>query len=559
MLNLSNKILCSNCFAELSADCDHCDVCSFDTKTYTPDPGVLAAGTILLGKYVVGKVLGRGGFGITYLGYDINNDKKVAIKEYLPEGLAYRNPDSSLVSTYPGEKEEYYKNGAEKFYEEAKTVSKFNGHPNIVNVYEFFYENNTAYFVMEYIEGVDFKHYLAQKGGRISSEEAVELLKPVMDALMIVHSTGLLHRDVSPDNIYITNTGDLKLLDFGAARQILGEKSKSLSVILKQGYAPLEQYQKNGNQGPWSDIYALGATIYYAICGRTPDDVMSRVYVDELKMPSQMGFEIPESLEMILRKMLAVKESERYQSIIDLKHDLNYFVEKDGEPKKLQDVSDKENKKGKTNRRFHLTNDKKIILALLTIVIVAGGIICCLVINRNTAHYSVNNQPSSYSKGNAGLTTSNPTSTPAVTSTPMPTQTVQATTAPPKNIATGGNENKNFSILGTWKRQNANSDLDGTVVRVETTNGDYQGVVIGLESQAAISLGFKIGDIKWQNIIKEKDGLWSLQDLWKGSSGSSRVNMYMQLDYNNKDILYITSVAGSGKISDNQKWIRLSE
>ena len=272
---------------------------------------------ILAGRYMVGKVLGKGGFGITYLCYDLKLDKKVAVKEYLPDSLTHRNSGETAVSSYGDEREELYKNGAQKFYDEAKLVSRFNGNPNIISVYEFFFENNTTYFVMEYLDGTDLKHYIDEKGGKISENEALYVLDRISDALMVVHSMGVLHRDISPDNIFLCGE-NIKLIDFGAARQVMGEASKSLSVILKQGFAPLEQYQRKGKQGPWTDIYALGATIYYALCGRILDDAMSRLDNDELDSDG-----ISPALMIILKKMLAVRAENRYQSVFELKRDIS--------------------------------------------------------------------------------------------------------------------------------------------------------------------------------------------------------------------------------------------
>jgi len=358
MLNINGKKLCPNCFESLQDYDKKCSSCQ--NSGYISEAGVLLIGTILMGKYIVGKVIGRGGFGITYLSYDINNDRKVAIKEYLPEGLAYRNPDSTVVSTYKGEKAEYYKNGAEKFYEEAKTVSRFNGHPNIINVYEFFYENNTAYFVMEFIEGVDFKKYIQLNGGKLPYEKVIEIMTPILDALIIVHSVGILHRDISPDNIYITKDNEVKLLDFGAARQVLGEQSKSLSVILKQGFAPLEQYQTRGKQGPWSDVYFVGATMYYAITGKVPLDAMNRIDYDEL--PNQFSDEISQQLKQILLKALAVRTANRYQSVIELKQDLVNYMESEKKAKlheelKKQQVLKKSKKLKKQDKGSNRINE----------------------------------------------------------------------------------------------------------------------------------------------------------------------------------------------------------
>lgn len=319
-MQINNKNLCPNCFSEMTGE--PCPQCGYTQGSENLSPYALPAGTVLLGKYIVGKMLGKGGFGITYLAYEIAGDRKVAIKEYYPDGIAFRSNTSTGVSTYMGEKDDTYKSGAEKFYEEARTVSRFNGNPNIIHVYEFFYENNTAYFVMEYVEGVDLKKHLSSQGGKIEMHELMGIITPVLDALTIIHSVGVLHRDISPDNIYLSNDGRVILLDFGAARQIIGEESKSLSVILKQGFAPIEQYQKKGKQGPWSDIYALGATMYYALTGAVPEDVMSRVYQDELKRPSELGVRINSRLENIIIKMLAVRSEHRYQSAIELKADV---------------------------------------------------------------------------------------------------------------------------------------------------------------------------------------------------------------------------------------------
>ncbi|MBQ2827619.1 MAG: protein kinase, partial [Clostridia bacterium] len=189
-----------------------------------------------------------------------------------------------------------------------------NGNPNIISVYEFFYENNTTYFVMEYLDGVDLKTYIKQKGGKIPEGEALYIADKVIQALMIVHSTNILHRDISPDNIFICSDGKIKLIDFGAARQVMGEVSKSLSVVLKEGFAPYEQYSTKGKQGPWTDIYALGATLYYALTGEKLDNAM-----DRLTENSQLSLEnISPGFAEIITKMVEVKKEDRYQDTFEL-------------------------------------------------------------------------------------------------------------------------------------------------------------------------------------------------------------------------------------------------
>ncbi len=327
MLDINEKNICESCFGEIDAGLEICPLCGYDKNKPSLVTGCLPPNTILIGKYLIGKVLGKGGFGITYLAYDISRKMKVAIKEYMPDSLAYRSPGMTLMSTYQGEKEEAFKIGAEKFYDEAKTIARFNGHPNIINVQEFFYENNTAYFVMEYIEGIDLKKYVAQKGGKISEEEILNIILPLMNALIVVHSVGVLHRDISPDNIYIATDGTVKLLDFGAARQVLGEQSKSLSVVLKPGFAPIEQYQTRGKQGAWTDIYSLAATMYYCLTGEIPEASMDRMEEDKLQPLSQLGVEVTPEFEEALSKALSVRSINRFQTINDFKVALNKKTE----------------------------------------------------------------------------------------------------------------------------------------------------------------------------------------------------------------------------------------
>jgi uncharacterized repeat protein (TIGR02543 family) len=323
MLKIDGYNLCKSCFSDLEEGAFICDKCGYINGKESGIPMALTIGAILLGKYFIGRALGKGGFGITYLAYNTKDNKKVAIKEYLPDNITHRNTGDSIVSTIEGEKEEAFKLGLEKFYDEAKTISKFNGHPNIINVQEFFYENNTAYFAMEYIEGIDLKKYVTRKGGKLNEEEILKIILPLMDSLIVVHSVGVLHRDISPDNIYIANDGTVKLLDFGSARQVLGEQSKSLSVVLKPGFAPIEQYQTRGKQGPWTDVYSLAATIYYCLTGQIPEASMDRIDEDNIQPLSLKGIDISPAFEDILSKALSVRAINRFQTMTDFKNEIN--------------------------------------------------------------------------------------------------------------------------------------------------------------------------------------------------------------------------------------------
>ena len=267
MIEINGRNICENCFEETSSPV--CGCCGYDSENNANDPSMLAPGSILLGKYIIGSVIGKGGFGITYLAYDTKTNKKVAVKEYFPYGIAARSAGSPAVYVSSKDNEEAFELGAEKFYEEAQFVSKFKGNSNIVEVYEFFYENDTVYLAMEYLQGRTLKEYIRDHG-IISAPQALFIANGVSCALAAAHSESVLHRDISPDNIILCGSGNVKLIDFGAARQVVAEHSQTFSVILKPGFAPIEQYNKKGNQGPWTDIYSLGATLYFALTGDIP-------------------------------------------------------------------------------------------------------------------------------------------------------------------------------------------------------------------------------------------------------------------------------------------------
>lgn len=317
MINISGKSLCENCFSEITSE--PCPVCGCSPQDHISDPTVLSSGSVLQGRYAVGRVIGKGGFGVTYLAYDIKHDEKIAVKEYYPYGIALRNPESTIVSVSTEEAADIFKSGAEKFYDEARLVAAFNGNPSIVSVYDFFYENDTVYYTMEYLEGQTLKG-LVEKNGIITAAQAVYIAEKVSSALMTAHSANILHRDVSPDNIMICNDGKVKLLDFGAARQVVANASQSLSVILKQGFAPLEQYQKKGRQGPWTDIYSLGATLYFALTKDIPDDPMTRFEGDDEYSSNKYSIEQP--LWEIIRKATMLRIEDRYSNIFEFRSDL---------------------------------------------------------------------------------------------------------------------------------------------------------------------------------------------------------------------------------------------
>ena len=292
----------------------------------------LRKGTRLIGRYTVEGVLGQGGFGITYLGMDELHKKKVAIKEFFPQGIVTRNIEyeDTVTVTLVGEKENYDK-GKERFLKEAQTMAMFSKDKGIVKALDFFEINNTAYIVMEYLEGVTLKQYL-RENKRIDAEDLVELLVPLIEALDEIHSQGLIHRDISPDNIMVLPDGRIKLMDFGAARDYTEFGEKSLSIVLKPGYAPPEQYQTHGVQGPWTDIYALCATMYKCITGENPPDALDRLVDDHLKKISAFGISVSPQIEKAIIKGMSVAAKDRYQNVGDFCEDLYGGYEENSEP-----------------------------------------------------------------------------------------------------------------------------------------------------------------------------------------------------------------------------------
>lgn len=313
--------LCDFCFTPIAPG-SVCPNCGLTHETYRAAGDLLPPGTNLMGKYIIGRVLGRGGFGATYLAYSSEQDRVTAIKEYFPNGIACRGKDGEKVYIVSEDKKEIFQKGETRFFEEAQTVSRFNTNQNIVSVYEFFYTNGTAYYSMEYLHGIDLKGYIARKHHVLSEAEAVTIMRGVCEALVAIHSTGTLHRDISPDNIFICTDSIVKLIDFGAAKQVVGEHAQqNYSVVVKEGFAPPEQYQSNGRQGMWTDIYAVGATIYYTLTGNVPMNALNRKEDPDVIFNTNM--EINPQFKAILRKCLQPEIKDRYQSAIELIGDLN--------------------------------------------------------------------------------------------------------------------------------------------------------------------------------------------------------------------------------------------
>jgi len=252
------------------------------SKTAAPsDMAALLPGQTVF-EYQIEKVLGGGGFGITYLAHDINLQLPVAIKEYFPADLAVRSSDHS-VGMRSADSAAQFQWGLERFIDEARALASFR-HPNIVRVLRYFKEYGTAYIVMEYESGDPLKHWLSQHPG-LNQKSLLQIVYPLLDGLEVVHKLGFLHRDIKPDNIYMRADGTPVLLDFGAARRVTG--GQDVTNIVSPGFAPFEQYHSKGNQGPWTDLYSLGAVMYWMATGRKPMEAASRVRSDD--MPPARG------------------------------------------------------------------------------------------------------------------------------------------------------------------------------------------------------------------------------------------------------------------------------
>ena len=277
----------------------------------------------LNGRYRVCRSLGQGGFGITYLAEDELLGQKIVIKEYFPAAFARRADDGSIRIMEETDRAAFTE-GRNRFLREARILTSLLDVPGVVKAWNYFQENQTAYLVMEYVQGISLRSWLEQNGEVPSFDEALEMLRPVVLALANIHKKGLLHRDITPDNLMVGANGTVKLLDFGSARSYLREKDSEMTqtVLLKSGYAPPEQYDGKSVQGPWTDIYALSATLYEMITGCMPEDALQRQIRDELLEPSVYGAKItPEQEEHLLKRGLALDERERYTSVREFSSD----------------------------------------------------------------------------------------------------------------------------------------------------------------------------------------------------------------------------------------------
>lgn len=308
--------LCMNCFS-VKGKAEVCPYCGYEEKTPPAQPHYLMPGTMLANHFIVGTAIGAGNFGITYKCYDVTLGVIVAVKEFYPIGLVNRASGESKVSFLSGSSQDRYQKQMARFLMEAQSIAKFGKTKDIVNVYDYFEENNTAYIIMEYIDGVLLQDYLEQKG-RLDVAEAKRIIDQVIEAVKKIHAQGIIHRDISPDNIILLGKDSIKIFDFGAA--ILGDSQQGLAAekIVKAGYSAPEQYRDPAGQGYYTDIYSIGALFYRMLTGKKPPEATQREYKDKMKSPLKLGVSIEPNLDRAVMEAMAVDPKYRFQGIVPL-------------------------------------------------------------------------------------------------------------------------------------------------------------------------------------------------------------------------------------------------
>lgn len=305
---------CPNCFAGNIAS-GMCTVCGFDRQDEKQSHMRLPEMYLLEDRYLIGRVLGCGGFGITYKAFDILNQCFCAIKEFVPLGLVAREEDGIRLSVTSRSNLEDFEHGKKRFMEESEVLRQLTDVPEVVKVTDYFTQNDTAYFVMEYLEGATLKQLMASFGGKIPLSDALPMIRCAGLALDQVHKrAGIFHRDISPDNIMVNQSGRIKLIDFGSAKHIFGKGNQTLTPILKHGYAPPEQYSSTGSQGSYTDVYALAATFYHIVTGirlpSAPDRFGGETYRPLKEIEPAVSAEVSEAVD----RALVLNSKQRTQS-----------------------------------------------------------------------------------------------------------------------------------------------------------------------------------------------------------------------------------------------------
>lgn len=341
--------ICYGCMKKIEGGhTGRCPDCGYDPNEAVDTAVYLKPGTVLNDKYLVGKALGYGGFGITYVGWDRNLSRKVCIKEYFPRNLSRRvSLEQSTVTVEEREQIDRFQTGLRQFLEEARSLANLANVKGIVKIHSFFEANHTGYIIMEYLEGQDVKGILKAEGGKFAYEKAEYIILTVLHTLNEIHKKNVLHRDIAPDNIFVTTEGVIKLIDFGAAKHAAAQANTNAEILLKEGYAPLEQYRRDTRQGTYTDIYAVAALFYRLLTGKKPPSARSRFKQDTLLSISQMGVQVPDYAEMAIMTSLSLQPQHRLQTAYEFMEALGGadFVPR-YEPDWVLPVEEQKNRRG---------------------------------------------------------------------------------------------------------------------------------------------------------------------------------------------------------------------
>lgn len=419
---------CSKCMEEIHGY--PCPRCKFDIASFQPKSYALAPNTILHGRYLLGVPLGQGGFGITYIAWDLEEKKKVAIKELYPSGHASRYSTGGTDVIWSGDRESklLMVDGPAVFRKEAAKMQKLKDVPQVVQVCEVFTDNNTAYIVMDFVAGITLKDYLMENGP-LNWDKTQKLLAPAIEAMIRVHKAGLIHRDISPDNMMIEPSGKIRILDLGAAKDLNTNSGASSMIVAKGGFSPLEQYSQRGGSGTWTDVYALAATICYTLSGKTLPASVDRVNGDGDLWEQPVYKKLPPYVLAALQKALAVSPKDRTQTMEQFLSDLRLSK---------PDAKKADAKRADTTKQEVPKPEEKKKSGRSTAAIVALVLLCCVAIVAIGIRFgSVLEEKAKNILGNPVTventpTTRKPTSTTAASKEP----TTKATTAPATKATT---------------------------------------------------------------------------------------------------------------------------